>query len=122
MTTTDIRGTRSEVTLLASTQGFLPASPVSHYCRGRQAQPGLAQKLPDWGKKADLFSEFAQSAHALMEHVLWDLMRTLSGTIRTFLGLAAAKGKHLQFAVLPPKSQKQNVNQFPAKELISLAT
>lgn len=122
MTTTGIRRTRSEVTLLSSTQGFLPTSPVSHYIRCRQTQAGLAQQLPGGGGKVDILSEFTQNACAQTEHVPWDLTRTPTGTIRTFLGLAAAKGKHLQFAILPPKSQKQNENQFPAKELISLET
>lgn len=118
ITTSGIRRTKSEVTLLASTQRFLPTSPVSHSIRGGQAQAGLAQRLPGWGEKVDIFSEFTQSACALAEHVLWDLTRTLSGTVRTFPGLAAAKCKHLPFAILPPKSQKQIENQFPTKALI----
>ena len=122
MTTTGTRRTRSEVALLASTQASSPTSPVSQYIRGRQAQAGLAQRLPGWGGKVDIFSEFTQSACALTEHVLWDLTGTLSVMIGTFLGLEAAKGKHLQFAIPPPKSQRQKESQLPTKELIYLGT
>lgn len=74
MTTTGIRKTRSEVTLLTSNQGLLPTPhlpSVSRYIRHRQAQAGLTGQLSGWGGKVDISWEFTQNSCALTEHVLW---------------------------------------------------
>lgn len=87
-----------------------------------QVGPGRSgRQLPAWGGKADV-SQFAQNACALTQHVLWDVPETLRATIGTWLRCAAAKGKDLQLAIPPPKSQKQNEKQFPTRELVSLET